>query len=300
MLGKWLFRLCCGVGGIAGLGLALLYFFQEKILYVPRIPGLPSGIWKYPNEFQLEYEDVSIKTDDGVDLHGWLLWGRGWSKEEIKSRPVVMFFQENAGNMSFRLPFLRLLVYRQRVVVFALSYRGYGLSKGTPNEVGLKRDAEAGLRYVLSRQDLDTSRVVLFGRSLGGAVTIYLAATQGDKVKAVVVENTFTAVQDMVSKVVPPLKLLIGTGRPCNFLVTNKWPNIELIPRINKPLLMFVSVQDEMVPSSQMYALHEAQRAPSCELVEFHKASHMDAYDAEPELYWGALSLWFKQYVEAD
>lgn len=62
------------------------------------------------------------------------------------------------------------------------SYRGYGLSKGTPNEVGLKRDAEAGLRYVLSRQDLDTSRVVLFGRSLGGAVTIYLAATQGDKV----------------------------------------------------------------------------------------------------------------------
>lgn len=49
--------------------------------------------------------------------------------------------------------------------------------------------------------------------------------------------------QDMVSKVVPPLKLLIGTGRPCNFLVTNKWPNIELIPRINKPLLMFVSVQ---------------------------------------------------------
>lgn len=58
--------------------------------------------------------------------------------------------------------------------------------------------------------------------------------------------------------------------------------------------------QDEMVPSSQMYALHEAQRAPSCELVEFHKASHMDAYDAEPELYWGALSLWFKQYVEAD
>ncbi len=49
--------------------------------------------------------------------------------------------------------------------------------------------------------------------------------------------------QDMVSKVVPPLKLLIGTGRPCNFLVTNKWPNLELIPRINKPLLMFVSVQ---------------------------------------------------------
>ncbi|KXZ56506.1 hypothetical protein GPECTOR_1g453 [Gonium pectorale] len=300
LLGKWIFRLVAGVGGVAGLGLALLYFFQEKILYVPRIPGLPSGIWKYPNEFQLEYEDATFDAEDGVKLHAWLLWGRGWTKEEIKSRPIIIFFQENAGNMSFRLPFLRLLVYRLNAVVFAMSYRGYGLSEGKPNQAGLQKDAKAALQYVLARDDLATGKVVLFGRSLGGAVAIHLAAEQQNLVKALVVENTFTGVQDMVARVVPPLGFLIGSGRACNFLVTNKWSNLQLIPRIKLPMLMMVCLQDEMVPASQMLQLHAAQTSEHCELEKFRYASHMDAYDVEPEQYWGALTRFMTTYVNAE
>lgn len=63
------------------------------------------------------------------------------------------------------------------------------------------------------------------------------------QIKALVVENTFTGVQDMVARVVPPLALLIGQGRPCNFLVTNKWNNLALIPKISLPLLMMVSLR---------------------------------------------------------
>ncbi|PNH09082.1 Protein bem46, partial [Tetrabaena socialis] len=267
-------------------------------LYVPRIPGMPSGIWKYPNEFKLEYEDVALESEDGVKLHAWLLWGRGWDAETIKSRPVIIFFQENAGNMSFRLPFLRLLVYRLNAVVFAMSYRGYGLSEGKPSERGIQKDALAGLQYVRSRPDLATDKVVLMGRSLGGAVAVHLAAEQQSQVKAVILENTFTAVQDMVARIVPPLGLLIGTGRPCNFLVTNKWQNQQLISRIKVPMLMMVSLQDEMVPASQMFKLHTLQRSPQCELLQFDKASHMDAYDVEPEKYWGGLYNFLVRYVE--
>lgn len=43
-----------------------------------------------------------------------------------------------------------------------------------------------------------------------------------------------------------------------------------------------------MVPSAQMYRLYNSQRSPACELVEFPDASHMDAYDSAPELYWGS------------
>lgn len=62
------------------------------------------------------------------------------------------------------------------------SYRGYGLSEGRPSEAGLKLDAAAALQYVLSREDLATSKVVLFGRSLGGAVAIHLAAEHQSQV----------------------------------------------------------------------------------------------------------------------
>jgi hypothetical protein len=53
-----------------------------------------------------------------------------------------MFFQENAGNMSHRLPFLRLVATQLQVPIFALDYRGYGLSEGAPRQAGIIADAQ--------------------------------------------------------------------------------------------------------------------------------------------------------------
>lgn len=62
------------------------------------------------------------------------------------------------------------------------------------------------------------------------------------QVKALIVENTFTSVEDMVSRILPPLGALIGRGKPLNFLVTNKWYNARTLPKITKvPLLMVIS-----------------------------------------------------------
>ena len=63
------------------------------------------------------------------------------------------------------------------------SYRGYGLSKGKPSQQGIQKDARAFLQHLLGRTDIDTKRIVLMGRSLGGAVAIHLAAEQQDKVR---------------------------------------------------------------------------------------------------------------------
>jgi pimeloyl-ACP methyl ester carboxylesterase len=231
-----------------------------------------------------------------------------------------MFLQENAGNMSHRLPFLRALALNLRVPIFAPSYRGYGQSEGKPTERGIAADARAFLEHLAERQDVDGSRVVVFGRSLGGAVAIHLAAelqrdeeeeheeqaaegqrAAGSRQKrrlpplaALLVENTFTSVEDMVGRVVPPLGALMGTGyeaivreaeqqrsadadadaaaaarpsparrpnlrgKPLNPLVTNKWRNLEAVRRVPErvPVLLMASVNDEMIPFPQMQALH--------------------------------------------
>lgn len=52
-------------------------------------------------------------------------------------------------------------------------YRGYGLSGGAPSEKGLYIDARAAIDYLFTRHDLDHSQIVLFGRSLGGAVVSF-------------------------------------------------------------------------------------------------------------------------------
>ncbi len=69
-----------------------------------------------------------------------------------------------------------------RLLLPLRSYRGYGLSEGKPSQRGLMLDAEAALDFVLARQEL-SGRVVVFGRSLGGAVGVHLAARHQDKVR---------------------------------------------------------------------------------------------------------------------
>ena len=41
------------------------------------------------------------------------------------------------------------------------SYRGYGLSEGSPTEAGLKQDTQAALDYLLTRKDVDPKKVLL-------------------------------------------------------------------------------------------------------------------------------------------
>lgn len=80
----------------------------------PRVRALPT------------VQDVWLTAADGTKLHAWLLTPRGWSKQQLKERPVLMFFQENAGNMSHRLPFLRGLARMLQVSIFAPRYNSNG------------------------------------------------------------------------------------------------------------------------------------------------------------------------------
>lgn len=80
-----------------------------------------------------------------------------------------------------------------------VEYRGYGLSTGVPIERGLYNDARAAIDYLFTRHDLDLSQIVLFGRSLGGAVAIDVGSDPEyyQKLMCVVLENTFTSIPEM-------------------------------------------------------------------------------------------------------
>lgn len=50
-----------------------------------------------PGGYGLAYEDVWLESEDGTKLHGWMLWLKEWDAPARATRPVIMFFQENAG-----------------------------------------------------------------------------------------------------------------------------------------------------------------------------------------------------------
>ena len=53
--------------------------------------------------------------------------------------------------------------------------------------------------FLLHRSDLDQRQIFVFGRSLGGAVAVYLASSPlyAQHVCAMIIENTFTSIPTM-------------------------------------------------------------------------------------------------------
>ncbi|XP_061338757.1 alpha/beta hydrolase domain-containing protein WAV2-like isoform X2 [Gastrolobium bilobum] len=218
-----------GVGGLVVTGIALLVAFQEKLVYVPVLPGLTKSYAFTPARLRLNYEDVWLTSSDGVRLHAWFI-----KLFPHCQGPTILFFQENAGNIAHRLEMMRIMLQQLQCNVFMLSYRGYGASDGFPSQHGITKDAQAALDHLCQRSDIDTSRIVVFGRSLGGAVGAVLTKNNPDKVAALILENTFTSILDMAGVLLPFLKWFIGgscTNGPklLNFLVRSPWSTIDVV-----------------------------------------------------------------------
>ena len=70
----------------------------------------------------------------------------------------------------------------------------------------------ASIEYLLSRSDIDHEKLVLYGRSLGGAVSFAVASSDKymDILFAIIVENTFTSIPEMSKHMFKWLKTLPG------------------------------------------------------------------------------------------
>ncbi|KAG2718021.1 hypothetical protein I3843_03G199500 [Carya illinoinensis] len=287
-----------GVGGIVVAGMALLVAFQEKLVYVPVLPGLTKSYAITPARLRLPYEDVWLLSSDGVRLHAWFI------KLFPDCRgPTILFFQENAGNIAHRLEMVRIMIQRLNCNVFMLSYRGYGASDGYPSQHGIIRDAQAALDHLSQRTDIDTSRIVVFGRSLGGAVGAVLSKNNPDKIAALLLENTFTSILDMAGVLLPFLKWFIGKSskgpRILNFLVRSPWSTIDVIGQIKQPILFLSGLQDEMVPPVHMQLLYVKAAAHNrqCLFVDFPTGMHMDTWVAGGDHYWKTIQQFLEEHV---
>eukprot|EP00245_Coleochaete_scutata_P014330 TRINITY_DN6065_c0_g3_i4.p1 TRINITY_DN6065_c0_g3~~TRINITY_DN6065_c0_g3_i4.p1 ORF type:complete len:319 (+),score=59.42 TRINITY_DN6065_c0_g3_i4:209-1165(+) len=288
-----------GVGCIAGLAVVLLVTFQEKLVYVPIIPGQDKGYPTTPNRFKLRYEDVWLRSVDGVRLHSWFI-----KYDSDTEGPTILFFQENAGNIAHRLDFVMILMRNIRCNVFMLSYRGYGASDGAPSQRGLTLDAQAALDHLRERTDIDPTRIIAFGRSLGGAVATQLVKDNPGKVAGLVLENTFTSILDMAGVMLPFLRVFIsgpgsGTFKPLNFLVRSPWVTVAIIGKIKEPMLLVSGSLDEMVPASHMQRLREVAMKYNHQVVwvEFKNGTHMDTWMKGGDRYWAQLRHFVTRYA---
>lgn len=219
--------------GIFTLGISgILYCAQDLLLYYPNDPPDSRVFVLQPSNYKLPYESIKINNKDGLKIHMFLV------KQPFNSKyiPTMIFFHGNAGNMGQRLSNVSGFYHKLNVNVLMVEYRGYGLSEGTPSERGLYIDAQCAIDYILERTDVDTSRIILFGRSLGGAVAIDLASRleYRNKIWALVVENTFTSIPDM-AQIILKWRCLNWLPQFCH---KNKYMSLNKIAHVISPTLV--------------------------------------------------------------
>ena len=229
---------------IAGLAAASVGGFLMLGLLVDGLIFQPSpGADMRPSQLGLVGEDVFLVTSDGVKIHAFFLESPGASR-------ALLFLHGNAGNPSHRLPNAAELV-RLGTHVLLLDYRGYGLSEGRPSEQGVYADARAGLAHLVETRDIPEQRIVLFGRSLGGAVAVDLA--QNRPLAGVILESTFTSIASVAR----------GTlFAPFSPLVRGRFASDRKIGAIRAPLLFFHGDRDGIIPFSEGERLFQAAPEP--------------------------------------
>ncbi len=233
-----------GIAIVVALGMALATPHMFEPL-VSRLVFQPTrGVDLRPEALGIEAEDVALQSGDGVRLHAFLLPGNP------PGRRSLLFLHGNAGNASHRLPNAAALA-QLGADVLLLDYRGYGLSEGRPSEAGVIADARAALGYLMRSRGAPRERIVLFGRSLGGAIAVALA--KEGPLGGVILESTFSSLSDLARSVAGPLGSLLVRGR---------FDSLARIPAVRSPLLFFHGDRDEIVDFGLGRRLYEAAPAP--------------------------------------
>ena len=203
----------------------LLYLQQPSMVYYP-IKALDGS----PKDWGLPFENIQLTADDGTRLHGWFI-------PNNKSDKVVLFFHGNAGNISHRRESVAIF-HRLGLSVLIFDYRGYGLSQGKPSELGTYHDARAAWRYLTEQRKINPKNIILFGRSLGGAVATKLAGEV--EASGLIVESTFSSARDMANRIMPVIAYVVWMRFDYNTAAN--------IKKVHYPVLIVHSPEDDIIP----------------------------------------------------
>jgi fermentation-respiration switch protein FrsA (DUF1100 family) len=233
--------------------MGLVWLFAERLIFLPPREG-----------YERTPEMLLIPRAGGGSIAAVHL-------RNPHARYTILFSHGNGEDLGHNLEFLD----RMRDAgfdVLAYDYSGYGLSTGRPSERAAYVDIDAAYEYLTRTADVPPERIILHGRSLGGAVAADLAARQ--PVAGLVLESTFTTIFRVV--------------RAYPLVPFDRFRTVDKLPRITAPLLVIHGTEDGVVPFWQGQRLYELAKGPKQRLW-VDGAGHNDLGWVAGQEYWNAL-----------
>ena len=235
---------------------ALIWHFQERIAF-----PAPRGPVPDPGALGIAGERITTTLADGTTLVGWFLPPDGGAAPA----PGLLWFYGNGEYLGAIWPVLR--DFRPpEAALLVFDYPGYGASGGRASEPGLHQTAEAAYAVLAARPEVDPTRIVVYGRSLGTTVATALAARR--PVAGVILESPFTNAREMSRQ---------HYGLFPRAVLRLRLDNLAAIAQVRAPVLVFHGTADHLVPFAMGERVARAAAAPA-ELVAIEGAGHNETY----------------------
>lgn len=216
-----------------------LFFRQRRIVFRPG-----RELAANPGDFGLPYEKVELTLANGVRVRGWGVFAPGVAK-------LVIWLPGSVGNIAHDLSALAVLLPAGASVLM-IDYPGFGESEGVPSERGCYATAEAAWEYARVERGFPPEAIVVFGRSLGGAVAAWLAALHD--CGGLVVLGGLTSVPDIAARRYWWL--------PVRYFCYIRFNTLKRIRKVRCPVLVLHSETDEVIPMAHGRRIYQAARAP--------------------------------------
>lgn len=240
--------------------LVFMYLFQSKLIFLPS-----SDLIVTPQQAGLHAEDIWLETNDGEQLHGWYF-------PNDKAEYVVVFSHGNAGNISNRIDIAKFL-QEAGFSVLIYDYRGYGQSSGKPSEDGLYKDIEAVVKHLKTEKKYGEQQMIMYGRSMGGAVAAY-AATKFS-VSGLALDSAFKNLRAMVGDLYPFVPAFLASYEFSTAMYVQQLTGI--------PVMIMHSPNDSIVDISHGKSLFGIAKEPKI-FVEL-RGGHNDNFHASVDIH---------------
>jgi fermentation-respiration switch protein FrsA (DUF1100 family) len=249
----------------------LLWAFQERITF-----PAPRGAVPDPRVVLGSGERIELTMQNGTRLVGWYLppapSPTAASSTAALPTAALLWFYGNGETIGAIWPIIR--EFRPPgAALLVVDYPGYGASGGKTTEAGIYEAGALAYQSLASRPEVDSSRIYVYGRSLGTVPATRVAADH--PVAGLILESPFTNARDMAAR---HYRIVPG------FLVRLKLDNLATIGRVHCPVLIFHGTADRIVPIDLGRRLAEAVPGP-VEFVMIEGAGHNETYDAGGHAY---------------
>eukprot|EP01083_Nonionella_stella_P001724 4913_1 len=199
--------------------------------------------------------------------------------KQANATNTIIYSHGNAENilMPECATHVRYLAIQLNVNVIFYDYSGYGLSDGVPSEMALYHDIESVYNYSIQTLGIDSSRIILWGLSLGSGPTCYLASKYSNAIGGVILQSAFKSIATVL---IPESMMRVLKQITFKHNNVDMFRNMDYIENIvDCPVLVMHGTNDRLISISDAKYLYRRLKEKSTKNVTNYWANNCGHID---------------------